>query len=197
MDKFQQAFQHLLPEGHAWPRDQDSVLMRVLGGIAASFNELDALTSAAMVSWRPHATATRLEEWEGAVELPDACFGAIQTVEERRARVLARLRGPSGHFTDSSSACLGAVEAICENLGYPGVARYNHPFRCGRDRSGRRLGRLDGRLFVRISARSTPLRCGDRAGSRLVTRPADAIELACYLANYAPARFELNVVFED
>jgi uncharacterized protein YmfQ (DUF2313 family) len=198
MDKYGQALQHLLPTGYAWPRDPDSVLMRLMGGLAAAFSDLDALTEAAMVAWLPQATNTRLEEWEAAVGLPDACFGAAQTVEARRGRVLSRLRGPAGPYADSSLASLGALEAICSNLGYPAVATYNHPFRCGRDRVGRRLGRLDGQLYVRMRVHSPTFRVGiNRVGDRLVARPAEVGQLACYLQAYAPARYQLNVIFED
>lgn len=198
MDKFQQSLAQLLPQGYAWPRDPQSTLMRLLGGVAASFAELDKVITQTTVEWLPHATKARLGEWEDAVGLPDQCFGADQTVDARRGRVLSRLRGPSGVYPDSSPASLGAIEAICTNLGYPAVAAYNHPFRCGRDRVGRRLGQLDGKLYVRMTAESTPFRVGhNRVGDRLVTRPAEVTQLACYLKNYAPARYQLNVIFED
>lgn len=198
MDKYGQALQHLLPTGYAWPRDPDSVLMRLMGGLAAAFGDLEALTEAATVAWRPQATRTRLHEWESATGLPDACFGSIQTVDARRGRLLSRLRGPSGFFPDSSPASLRSIENMTANLGYPSVARYNTPFRCGRDRVGHRLGRLDGKLYVTLQASSTLFRVSrSRAGDRLIDRPASAISLACYLQKYVPARFELNVIFED
>lgn len=198
MDKFQQSMAALLPKGYAWPRDPQSTLMRLLAGSAAALKEFDAVTAQAAVEWLPQATKARLGEWEGAVGMPDECFGTSQTTEARRGRVLSRLRGPSGYFSDSSPASLGAVEAICANLGYPAVASYNHPFRCGRDRVGRRLGQLDGKLYVRMTVQSTPFRVGrNRVGDRLIARPPEIAELACYLTKYAPARFQLNVVFED
>lgn len=198
MDKFQQALAQLLPQGYAWPRDPQSTLMRLLGGMAGSFSELDAVTTQTTVEWLPHATKARLAEWEYAVGLPDQCFGADQTVPARRGRVLSRLRGPSGPYADSSPASLGAIEAICTNLGYPAVAAYNHPFRCGRDRVGRRLGQLDGKLYVRMTVQSEPFRVGrNRVADRLINRPADVGQLACYLQQYAPSRYQLNVIFES
>lgn len=198
MDKFVQALQHLLPTGYAWPRDSNSVLMRLLVGIAASLDELDALTTSTTQQWLPHVTNTRLEEWEAATGLPDGCFSTDQTVEARRGCLLSRLRGPSGYYTDSSPASVAALEAICSNLGYPTHVSYNHPFRCGRDRVGRRLGQLDGKLYVRMTAQTTPFRVDrQRVGDRLVERPPEVGQLACYLRNYAPARYQLNVIFED
>lgn len=198
MDKFQQALAQLLPQGYAWPRDPQSTLMRLLGGVAGSFAELDAVTTQTTVEWLPHATKARLAEWEYAVGLPDQCFGVDQTAAARRGRVLSRLRGPSGYYTDSSPASLSGIEAICSNLGYPANARYNHPFRCGRDRVGRRVGTLNGHLHVTLTATGQPFRCGrDRVGSRLIARPAGSEQLACYLERYVPARYQLNVHFES
>lgn len=197
MDKFQQALAQLLPQGYAWPRDPQSTLMRVIGGMAGSFAELDAVTTQTTVEWLPQSTKARLAEWEETVGLPDQCFGTHQTVAGRRGRVLSRLRGPSGYYIDSSPASLASMEAICINLGYPGHVRYNHPFRCGRDRVGRRVGQLDGKLYAILSAPSRPFRVGtNRAGDRLVQRPVEVAQLACYLQKYAPARYALTVTFE-
>lgn len=196
MDKFLQSLQHLLPEGYAWPKDPNSVLMRVIGGMAAAFADMEALTEAATIAWRPQTTTTRLPEWEVAAGLPDGCFGPNQTVAARRNRLLSRLRGASGFYPDSSPASPAAIEAICTNLGYPGKVTYNVPFRCGRDRTGRRLGQLDGRLYLRLLASSESFRVGrSRAGDRLLDRPPGAVELACHLKAYVPARFELVVTF--
>lgn len=198
MDKFQQSLAQLLPQGYAWPRDPRSTLMRLLGGVAGSFAELDKVTTQTTVEWLPQKTKARLADWEEAVGLPDQCFGADQSVEARRGRVLSRLRGPSGFYADSSPASLGALEAICANLGYPAQASYNHPFRCGRDRVGRRLGQLDGKLYVRMTVQSVPFRVSrNRVGDRLISRPVEVGEMACYLKNYAPARYQLNVIFEE
>ena len=196
MNKFAQALAYLLPTGYAWPRAPESVLMRVLGGIAASFSEQDEFISNTARQWLPHATNTRLPEWEDATGLPDACFGAIQTFEDRQARLVARLRGPQGHYTDSSPAAVGALEAVCANLGYAAEVRYNTPFRVGRDRVGRSLGQLDGQLYALVSTPAEPLRVGiGRVGSRLVKRQPGVAEMACYLEKCAPARFQLNVIF--
>lgn len=195
-EQFKQALQHLLPTGYAWPRDADSVLMRLLAGIAASFDDLHTLIDQAAVEWLPHLTETRLDEWEEATGLPDGCFGNNQSVQARRGRVLARLRGPQGAYSDSSPACLGALEAVCTNLGYQADARYNTPFRCGRDRVGARVGQLDGVLYVIVKANSAPFRVGrNRVNDRLELRPPESTEMACYLRKVTPARYQLVVVY--
>lgn len=196
MDKFTQALSHLLPTGWAWPRDPDSVLMRLLGGIAAAFSEQQQFTEKTVHAWQPHLTA-RLPEWEEAAGLPDACFGVVQTDARRRQVLLARLRGQQPVYADASPAAPGGIEAMCATLGYDATVRYNTPFRVGRNRCAQRLGALDGKLYVIVSTQTTPLRVGiGRVGSRLIERTLEDAQLDCYLGRIVPARFELNVVYQ-
>lgn len=195
MNAFEQALAHLLPQGAAWPRDAQSVWMRLLAGLAGLLLEQHDYTHVVATEWLPHTTRTRLEEWEAALGLPDPCFGAAQSYEQRRAAVLARLRGYQGAYADSSPAALGAIAAYCAALGTPATVTYHTPFRVGRDRVGRRLGINDGKLYVSIVASSTPFRVGvGRVGSRLIEYPPQVVELACALDRVVPARFEINVV---
>lgn len=190
MDKFHQALQLLLPQGYAWPRDESSTLQKLVAGAGDLFAETDAVISQAATEWLPHATRTRLEEWEEALGLPAPCVRDVpQGIEERRSAVLLRLRGISGPYPDSSPAAPGAIADICAQHGFEADVRYNVPFRCGRDRVGRRVGQLDGKLHILLDGPSTPLRCGQRVGSRLYTRPPGAVTLACYLQATVPARF--------
>lgn len=194
-DPFYQSMTYLMPVGYAWPRDPSSTLMRVLQGMAGAFGELHRWTHRSATEWLPHMTVTRLGEWETALGLPDPCFGPLQSYADRRARVLARLRGWQGAYGDSSPASVGAIEAFIANMGYEGRAAYNTPFRVGRDRVGRRLGVLDGRLHVHIPIVSDPMRVGvGRVGDRLIGRPITVSELVCALEHRVPARFNLNVI---
>lgn len=197
MSHFYQALASLLPTGFAWPRDPNSVLMRLVSAMADVLAELHDYTHQAVREWLPHSSRTRLAEWEAATALPDPCFGATQTMEERRARLLARLRGPQGFYTDSSPAAPGAIAQICANMGFEAQVQYNTPFRCGRDRVGRRLGLLDGKLYVVLTVQNKPFRCGkNRVGDRLVASAPGLQELVCALDKYIPARFSLNVILD-
>lgn len=193
--QFYQSLTYLVPTGFAWPRDPNTTLMRTLHGVAAGFSELHDWTLSTAADWLPHMTRNRLAEWEQAAGLPDDCFGPLQSPSDRQARLLARLRGWSGAYADSSPASLGAIEAFLANMGYPGVARYNTPFRAGRDRTGRRLGVLDGRLHVLVPVQGVPMRVGvGRVGDRLKKRPIELAEMVCALQRRIPARFDLNVI---
>lgn len=192
---FEQALAHLLPQGAAWPRDAQSVWMRLLAGVAANFAELHDWTLQATREWLPQATRTRLAEWEAATGLPDPCLGPLQEPEARRAAVLARLRGYQGVYADSSPAALGGIQAFINALGVPAQVHYRSPLRVGRDRAGHRLGSNDGRLYV-LLANGTVTRFRvrtNRVGQRLATRPAGAAQLACALEAVVPARFEIVV----
>jgi uncharacterized protein YmfQ (DUF2313 family) len=170
--------------------------LKILGGLAGALHEHHAWTQQATLEWLPHGTHTRLEEWEAATGLPDPCFGPTQTMEARRGRLLSRLRGPSGFYADSSPSALGAIETVIANMGFSATAHYNTRFRCGRDRTGRRLGRNDGVLHVMVDAPSTPFRVGtSRVGRRLIEVPPDVSEMHCALEKYVPARFELVLTF--
>ncbi len=188
--KYYQALAYLLPTGYAWPRDPNSTLMRVLQGIAGTFSELDAFTAETVRQWQPYYTVARLPEWEAATGLPDTCFGADQTLAQRRKLLLARLRGPELVYADSSPGAVGSLEGICRWLGFDtATVAYNTPFRVGR-RVGARLGRLDGTLWVRVTLEAKKVRVGrNRVGERLSLTALQPSQLVCYLGRVVPARF--------
>ncbi|MBK1683383.1 putative phage tail protein [Rhodoferax fermentans] len=194
MDKFWQALTYLLPSGFAWPRDPNSTLMRVMRALAGALSDLHEFTRLTANQWQPHQTVTRLAEWEEATGLPDACFGTSQSDDLRRKLLLSRLRGPVLAYADSSPASPGALVAICAWLGYKATVQYNTPFRCGM-RVGRRLGALDGHLWITVTIESKRFRCGSRVGERLRSGTLNGGELACYLKRVVPARYSVNVIF--
>lgn len=196
MEKFLQALANLLPTGFAWPREPSSTLMRVLRGIAAAFNDLHETTSEVVRQWQPVSTVNRLAEWEEATGLPDPCFGVDQDQALRRKLLLARLRRTALAYDDSSPSAPDSIVALCASLGYVATARYNIPFRVGRNRVGDRLGALNGRLWITVTLASEPFRVGrNRVGDRLRLGPLNGGELACYLKRVLPARYEVNVLF--
>lgn len=202
LDAFTQSLSYLLPQGHAWPRDPNSVWMRLLRGVAASFDALHAFTLQTCDEWLPQSTRTRLGEWEAATGLPDPCFyGVVQTEAQRRAAVVARLQGPQGAYDDSSPAAPGAIEAYCATLGFTATVLVRYPFRAGRDRVGRRLGANDGRMYITIGGipgtTPEPFRVGrDRVSRRLVVRAPQYEQLTCALERVVPARFQIFIVLE-
>ncbi|MFI5443668.1 putative phage tail protein [Polaromonas sp. UC242_47] len=196
MEKFLQSLANLLPTGFAWPRDPRSTLMRVIRGVAASFNEHHEVVAETVRQWQPATTVNRMAEWEESTGLPDACFGLDQPLALRRKLLLARLRPVELFYGDSSPAATGSIEAICAWLGYKATVRYNTPFRVGRNRVGERLGALNGRLWITVTLETAPFRVGvNRVGDRLRIGTLNGGELACYLQRIVHARYEVNVIF--
>ena len=196
MEKFLQALACLLPTGFAWPRDPNSVLMKVVRGLAASFSEFHDFVAETVRQWQPATTVNRLAEWEEATGLPDTCFGLNQSEALRRKLLLARLQPIELYYDDSSPAAPESIVAICAWLGYVATVHYNTPFRVGRNRVGQRLGALNGRLWITVTLQTIAFRVGvSRVGSRLREGTLNGGELACYLQRILPARYEVNVIF--
>lgn len=192
VDKFAQSLAGLLPQGYAWPRDPQSVLMRVVRAMAGTLDDLDAFTDRTVAEWQPHSTATRLAEWEEATGRPDACFANDEAT--RRKMLLMRLRGPVLPFADSSPAAPAVIEALCLSVGYPTTVAYNTPARCGHG-VGRRLGRLDGELYLTVALPAGRARVGTaHVGDRLIYGPKTGSDLRCLLNRLVPARFHLNFI---
>jgi uncharacterized protein YmfQ (DUF2313 family) len=194
MERFFQALTSLLPQGYAWPRDPSSVLMRLMRATAGAFGELQAWIEQTVSQWQPHTAVNRLAEWEAAVGLPDACFGASQSEQLRRKLLLGRLRRAALEFEDSSPACFAAIVTLCADLGYPATVNYNLPFRVGHQ-VGQWLGALDGQLYITVTIQASVFRCGDPVGKRLLDGALNGAELSCFLRRVLPARFNANFIF--
>lgn len=194
-DKFTESLSGLLPQGWAWPRDPGSVLMAVIKSHAAELAQHTDEVHAMVHQWQPATTVARLAEWEASCGLPDLCLGANQTEAERRQVLLRTLRGPVLPLADSSPAAPAVIEAACREIGFDVTVAYNTPARVGM-RVGRRLGALDGRLYVFIASRSRPARAGiSRVGDRLVERNLPPVNLTCFLERFVPARYSINSVY--
>jgi uncharacterized protein YmfQ (DUF2313 family) len=197
MDKFWQALSYLLPPGWAFPRHPLSVVMRWLKAFGDLLREHDEFVDRMIRQWIPHSTCSRLEEWEDALNLPDACFGDDQTVDVRRTNMLARFQGDIDlPYDDSSADSIGAIKGYLKRYGFEVEAWYNVPFRVGRNRVGDKLGALTGTLHVRILYICQPFRVGsNRVGQKLVNCTKNTAEVECLLKRIVPARFDINVIY--
>lgn len=197
MDRFAQALAHLLPPGFAFPRSLGSVVMRWLQAWAGVLREHHEWTDSQVLQWIPDRTCSRIEEWEEALGLPDPCFEGEQDGEQRRSRMLARLRGDLElPYDDSSADSPAAIQAYMQACGYDVDIWYSTPFRVGRNRVGDRLGQLDGVLNVRVPGYCERFRVrANRVGDRLGLCKGDGTEIACLLKRVVPARFSINLIF--
>jgi uncharacterized protein YmfQ (DUF2313 family) len=135
-DDYAHALAGLLPRGLAWPREPETLIMRVTAGLAAVWGYVDGR----IADWLeretdPRLTVELLLDWEGNWGLPDACLAEPQTMEDRRRMLVQRMTiegGQSREFFISVAAGLGYLITITEF----------RPFMVGLDRAG------DNRTYV-------------------------------------------------
>lgn len=109
-DAYAAQLQALLPSGEAWPRDPDAVLTRLLTALASELAAVDARARELLAEAHPLTASETLTEWEAEYGLPDACAGAADGLEARRAAVHQRMiarGGQSPKYFRGVAAALG------------------------------------------------------------------------------------------
>lgn len=96
--------QALLPFGRAWPREPDSWLARLLGGLAEEFARIDGRALALLDEADPQTALELLPDWERVAGLPDPCSPIPIITRERQTAVARKIAGIGGQtpafFTD-------------------------------------------------------------------------------------------------
>lgn len=116
--------QNLLPRGLAWTRSFDSRLYRFLLACAGELARVDSASHFLVDEIHPLTCVAALEDWERVLGLPDQCLPTGDSLQERRAAVLARLR-------DQGRQDLAYWYDLAETLGYEIVIEEHWPFICG------------------------------------------------------------------
>lgn len=86
----------LLPYGPAWPRDPDTILAGIMGGVAAEFARVDGRAADLLDESDPRSSLELLPDWERLVGLPDACVPVTGAIRERQLAVAAKVAGLGG-----------------------------------------------------------------------------------------------------
>lgn len=143
--------QALLPQGPAWPRDEDATLTQLLAALAEEFARVDLRAENLLDEADPRTTAEMLWDWERVAGLPDPCVIAAQTTQERRAALVAKLTNIGGqsrqYFIDLAAA-----------LGYTITITEFHPFRVDESAAGDALHGDDWAFAWRVNAPATTIR---------------------------------------
>ncbi|MEM7047819.1 MAG: putative phage tail protein [Pseudomonadota bacterium] len=182
----------LLPQGQAWVADKESVLSKVLGGLAPILARVHARALVLRREADPRTALEMLVDWERVCGLPDKCSPPGETIQERRTRVIVKLneRGRQDiHF----------FESMAQAMGYRLGIKETRPFVCGHSRCG--LGRLVGpasrrfvwRALVR-GQRIVYFRAGvSQCGIDPLAKISRAETLECLLHRFKPAHTKLTV----
>jgi uncharacterized protein YmfQ (DUF2313 family) len=117
------AFLDLLPWGIAWYReDKDSVFYKVCKGLSNFWGYVDGRANDFLrIECDPRKTIEMLTDWERAWGLPDPCFPAAVSEEDRRRMlvlVMTLLGGQSRNFYERIGAWVGSEVDIKEYAPY-------------------------------------------------------------------------------
>lgn len=91
---FEPVMRDLLPRGAVWDRE-DPVLRDLVAGDATELSRVDRSCRNLLAELDPHTTFDCIEDWELSYGLPECA--APDTLEARRAAVLAKLLAQAGH----------------------------------------------------------------------------------------------------
>lgn len=173
----------LLPQGAAWPREQDTVLATLLTALAQEPARLDAALHALLTELDPAQALLLLMEWEAMCGLPDECSQPGETLAERRAAVVAKLSAQGGqtpeYFSELATLLCGASCTV----------REYRPFRVGGSAAGDALTGGDWVHTFTVQAPETPIR-SFRTGQSAAGEPLRKWgneRLECILRRLAPA----------
>lgn len=90
------ALQALMPRGRVWPRDLDAMQTRLLLSLAQVYERNDGRSRELLSDGFPQSAVELLPEWEATLGLPDSCGGVPESIAERQARLVVKLREPGG-----------------------------------------------------------------------------------------------------
>lgn len=184
---YAEALSQLLPPGIVWPA-RDSALRDVIDGLAPTAGRVHARAAALLDEAFPATTLELLPEWEASLSLPDECGDpAAQTIQERRAAVVARLVARGGqsipYFIEVAAA-----------LGFTITIEEFQPFALGRVTFGKPLLDVEAAYRWRVIAPEiTPIffRFGSSAFGEPFVRASNAV-LECVLDRIKPAHTTLE-----
>lgn len=122
----------LAPTGPAWPRDQETVLAKLLEAFGQGLAELHNRLLDLIEEADPRTTLELLADWERVCGLPDPCSGPAPTIAQRRAQVVARLTATGGQSADyfiTLARVLGFEISITERRArFHGMRRHGTAF---------------------------------------------------------------------
>ena len=135
-DDYREAFLELLPQGQAWPKHtMQSVLWQACDGLCNYWGYVDGRAADLLERESdPRQTVELLPDWERNWGLPDPCYTAPQTVDQRQQALVQRMTmmgSQSRQFYIDFAAFLGYTITISEY----------RTFVCGLDCCG------DGRVY--------------------------------------------------
>jgi uncharacterized protein YmfQ (DUF2313 family) len=199
--EYSEAFAALLPRGPAWPRENESVLMRLVSGLAEIWGSRIDPRAADLLEREsdPSLTLELLSDWERVAGLPDPCLSEELTIADRQAALVARLTmegGQSIPFFTALALAIGYEIIIIEHAPFMagvssvGDTRFN-PYGGFRWEIGPEEIRFYWTVKI-VNPRLSWFRAGSgQAGVDPHLRIGIASDLECVFRRFKPAHTEL------
>lgn len=190
-EDYAKSLRRLLPPGPAMQFDGSEVIGDVLLAFADVYNQVHNRSCDLLMEMVPVTTSEMLVDWERVAGLPDDCAPSEQTVEARRAALIARLGLQGGQ---SKSFYI----ALAESIGFEITITEFDPFVAGSS-AGDSLTNDPWAFYWKVSALSQTVYVF-RAGSGAAGEPLrdwgnDTLE--CVLRKWKPAHTEIIFDYGD
>lgn len=187
---YAKALLNLLPQGRLWDKTPVSNLSSLMTALAGAPSRVDARGQQLIAEAFPSTTNELLAEWEATLGLPDACSGAGQTPDQRRALVVAR-------FTDDGSQSVPYLTAYAASIGFEIDIIEFAPFRLGASSCGDPITGPEAPFLWQVRAPGTTttlFQMGQNAmGDALGTFGNQP--LSCAMSSRKPAHTQLFLTF--
>lgn len=204
---FAEVLADLLPEGEAWPREPESVLMQLVRGLAQVEELIDGRAADLLERESdPRNAIEMLTDWERTAGLPDPCVAEPITVPERQRALVDRL-------TARGAQSLAYFHSIATRLGYTISIVEHAPFMAGvseagwydpnlgDNRSRWEIGEETIRFYWTVyvgKTRVTWFQAGaGTAGIDPLARIALFLDIECLFRRYKPAHTEVVFSYSE
>jgi len=129
-EDYAEAMSGLLPLGQAWPRHEESALMKVVRGLTRIWGDFE-IRASHLLEWEsdPRLTVELLPDWERNWGLPDPCYEAPQSVAERQFALVQRM-------TIQGAQSREFFIEVAASIGYTITIHEYRPWVVGIDRCG-------------------------------------------------------------
>ncbi len=180
----------LLPRGAAWTGKLTSTRGQLLWGLSEEPARIDARGFDLLDEAHPARTVEILPEWESVFGLPDSCTGELETLQERRAALIAQVTLIGGQS-------VGFFISMAQSRGYEITITEHAPFRAGVNTAGDSVQGDAWQFAWAVNAPETTVtsfRAGQSgAGEPLRTWGNDLLE--CTFEQLCPAHTTLIITY--
>lgn len=187
--EYQALLKALMPQGLAWSGPETE---KLLSGWADELARLDSRSHDLVNELDPNTTQELLLDWERLLGLPEPCTQLGQSVQARRAAIIAKLR----YRGQQTKAFLIELAAL---IGYTVTIEELTPFTCGVSSCGQALTIDRIRYFFEVYAPLDTIRYF-RTGTNTSGDPLRDFgndDLECIINHHKPAHTTAVFIYQD